>query len=171
MNIQVFLDAAVLFALIFLVHVIYWRSIKPKDQITPLLAIFAAVPLIPVAVCCIIDPRLIHQADLWLSLILYYAAAGVYIQTYPSIQANCPSLYIVNYIGRKKKGAAIKDIQKAVEKKRLTGLSERVKDLVSDGFIRTISGKKIDLTNKGKALAMLFIIYRTGLLGLEEGKG
>ncbi len=170
MNINVIINAVVFFILIMFIHIAYWRLCKPKGHITPLALVFVVIPVILLAACYFGDNTLFHDQDLWLSVILYFAFAGVYIQTYPPIQANCPSLYIVNVIGRKGR-AQFRDIKIAITGKKLTKVDPRIADLTHDGFIRISKQKKISLTAKGRLIASTYSFYRKRFLGLAEGEG
>jgi hypothetical protein len=158
------------FITVFIAHIIIWRTIKPKNQITWLLIIFIVAPIIILLTLFIINDASDLQGSI-LSILLYYALAGVYIQTYPAIQANCPSLFITYFIGKHLNGVDLNEIKNIVDSKCLTKVDTRIEDLVKDGFVKIDPSKKITLTSKGDLLATLFILYRSKFLGLTEGEG
>src|SRR6266702_1917143 len=123
MNPRVFVWATIIFLAAFLLHVIVWRAIKPKAHIAFLFAIFFFIPLAGYGGMMISSH---DRLDLSLAFLLYFAVASVSVQTYPAIQANCPSLFIVHIIGRSKSGLGANKVQERIERIGLTSLDERV---------------------------------------------
>lgn len=171
MDKMVFLLAGLMCLATFCIHVVVWRLARPKQQILALLVIFYFIPAAFALLYWLLASRSISPDIIWPALILYIALAGVYIQVYPAFQANCPTLFIVNFIGKHKQGVGLEEIQSIIDKVGLTKLDDRVNDLVNDDLISVRENGAIDLTNKGKFLSMLFVLYRQKLLGLTEGEG
>jgi hypothetical protein len=106
-----------------------------------------------------------------LAFVLYLALAGAYIQTYPAIYANAPSLFIVHLIGRSKSGLSLSGLQEAMSTTGITSLDERMKDLVNDSLIAVAPDQSVRLTIAGKILVVFMITLRQKILGLKEGEG
>lgn len=119
------------------------------------------------AAIAVTDIRFLSIQELLFTTVLYFVFAGVYVQTYPAVQATAPSLEIVHIVGRSKTGLTLAEVLEASESARR--INERVEDLFQEGFINS-EGDTISLTTKGKLLALTFVKYRE-ILGLEEGKG
>jgi hypothetical protein len=168
MNSIVFVWATIIFLGSFLVHVIAWRLLKPKAQIAYLFGIFFFLPL-AVYFCLVISYH--NRLDLSLAVLLDLAVASVYVQTYPAIQANCPSLFIVHIIGRSKDGLALGSVRQRIEKVGLTSLDARVNDLFNDRLISTSKDDAVHLSLSGKFLALVIVVLRQRILGLKEGEG
>ena len=97
--------------------------------------------------------------DLLLMLLFYIALAGVYIQTYPAIQAESPSLFLVNLIGRNKKPMDKKEILKRIQKDNF--INERMADLEGEGLIKCKnSDDNITITKKGPAHPLFHNVKR-----------
>ncbi len=168
-TINIIIYSFILFIIIFFLHIIIWRTIRPKKQIIYLLAIFIFIPILLVTVLLFyIKMNFNFLQDLILIFLLYFALAGVYIQTYPAIQAWSPSLFFIYLIGKNKNGININNISNVLNQKNL--ITDRFNDLKNDDLITISNNKIIILTNKGKFLVNLFIIYRR-FLGLKEGEG
>jgi hypothetical protein len=164
----ILLWAALLFIIVFACHVIVWRIFKPKAQIACLLALFVLLPLIGFVVLLLVS---IERLDCTFTFVLYFALAGVYIQTYPAIYANAPSLFIVHLIGQSKSGLSLGALQEALSKTGITSLDARMKDLVNDSLIAVSPNESVSLTPAGRILAVFMITFRQKILGLKEGEG
>jgi hypothetical protein len=171
MDKMVFLLAGLMCLATFCIHVVVWRLARPKQQILALMVIFYFIPVAFALLYWLLALQTVSPDIFWPALILYIALAGVYIQVYPAFQANCPTLFIVNFIGKHKEGVGLEEIQSIIDKVGLTKLDDRVNDLVNDDLISVRENGSINLTNKGKFLSMLFVLYRQKLLGLTEGEG
>lgn len=162
-----------LFIFILIFHILIWRIRRPKKQIISMFLIFIIIPgLIILASFCIfliVKIKLISIEDLLLMLLLYIGLAGVYIQTYPSIQAGSPSLLIINIIGRSKKPIDKVKIQRIMKKDDF--INDRLVDLEVERLIKyKDSDDSIAITRKGLILSDIFILYRK-FIGLKEGEG
>lgn len=162
-----------LFVSLFITHIIIWNVIRPKKHITMLFVNFIALPVILIGLLAIGAPGLLFSyygpVDVVFIFLLYFAITGVYIQTYPAIQAWSPSLFILYFIKKQKKAVSLNTLQSVMSDD--TMINDRFNDLSAEGFITIVEEDgKIDLTSKGKLLALLFIFYRKAL-GLDTGKG
>ena len=162
-----------LFIIMLALHILIWRIRKPKREIISLFLIFIIIPdLLMLGCLCVfpiikIDPIAIE--DLLLTLLLYTALAGAYIQTYPSMQAGSPSLLIVYLIGRNKKPTDEAEIQKGIQEENF--INDRLSDLEAEKLIQyRNSDDFITITKKGSILSNIFILYRK-FIGLKEGEG
>jgi len=162
----------VIFILMFALHVLVWRIKTPGKQILSLFLIFIFFPYFLFLIIYCIYRFLGYGPsfeDTILMLLLYSGLAGVYIQTYPSIQACSPTLMIVYMIGRNKKPYNTAEIKEMIKSEDF--LEERLEDLKAEKLIRyTESKDSITITQRGSILSGIFILYRR-FLGLEEGKG
>ncbi|MFH1222827.1 MAG: hypothetical protein V1647_00615 [Pseudomonadota bacterium] len=163
---KIIFNAAYLFIAVFAVHVVYWRTMKPKKQMSPLFYIFI---LVPIMVLSLLGYNgILNNSDTILISVLYIALALAYIQTYPAIQANSPSLYLVNLIGKTKQGLSVAEIERGLGKKQL--IDVKVSELEDEKLITVSDNSMMELKPKGKVLALVFICYRA-FLGISEGRG
>ncbi len=172
-KLSIILYPIALFIIILILHILIWRIRRPQKQIIIIFLIFIIIPIFAILAFFFLYPKvrinLISIEDLFLMLLFYIALAGVYIQTYPAIQAESPSLFIVNLIGKNKKPMDKKEILKRIQKDNF--INERMLDLEAEGLIkRRKSDGNITITKKGLILSEIFIFYRK-FIGLKEGKG
>ncbi|OHD69338.1 MAG: hypothetical protein A2W19_05360 [Spirochaetes bacterium RBG_16_49_21] len=173
MDMQVIGTSLLIFSVILLIHIIYWRLSKPKKQIKALFLIFIIIPLfISIVAGLFIMINIImfvSLSELLLIIILYTALSCAYIQTYPAIQAWSPSLLLVNLIGSSKEPIKLEKLRDVIDENKL--IKDRVIDLETEGLIHiSKQNKSIILALKGKILAAFFIIYRR-FIGLKPGEG
>ena len=91
----------------------------------------------------------------------------VYIQTFPVLKEDIPSFRILRIIANNKKGVSEKEIIKLMGTTDLFNI--KLTELEEDNLLKK-ENSKITLTNSGRILANIFIIYRK-LLGLGRGDG
>lgn len=162
-----------LFILIFVLHILIWRVRRPEKQIISMFLIFVIIPdFLILAFFCVSQITgigLLVLKDMLLILLLYTGLAGVYIQTYPSIQAGSPSLLIVHIIGRSKEPSNKKEIRERIQVENF--IDRRLADLEAEKLIRyREKDGSVTITRKGLILSDIFILYRR-FIGMEEGKG
>jgi len=157
---------ALIFVFTVAIHIVYCRTQKPKRHIEDLVLLFILIPII-ISIALLLSGCIGFQICL-LATLLYLALSGVYIQTYPAIQANSPSLYILYLIGNSEKGLTKSDIETKLDVKQLIG--NKVTELEDEELIVVKNKTDVSLTFKGKVLALIFVVYR-GVLGLKEGRG
>jgi hypothetical protein len=160
--------AAATFVIVFIIHVLAWRILKPRNDINALGWVFGVVPLLAGIGLLVAFQDRSWLADFALSALLYFAIAAAYIQTYPGMRSNVPTLVIVNLIGRSKSGLTIEQIKQVLTQQQM--VQDKVEELADEGFVTIGSDQSIHLTTRGRTLASIFIVYRR-LLGLNEGAG
>ena len=161
----------IIFIIILILHIIIWRVSKPQKQIVTLFLVFLLLPcsllIITFIILYLLKINPISIEDFILILLFYFTLSGVYIQTFPSIQAGSPSLFIVNLIGRNNKPISTEIINKGIRKENF--INDRIDDLKKERLI-IINNNSIILTKRGKVLSSVFILYRK-FIGLKEGEG
>ena len=153
------------FLLAFFLHLLVWRTRLPKRQARTMLIIFFGVfPAIFLGAIWlgIKNPtsswflhsfsEYIHTAFLHLVLTL------AYLNTYPALEADSPSLVVTGTIFQAGRDGLAKDIfQESMTDDIL--LVPRLKDLLLDEMA-FMEGEKYRLTSKGIWLARIFSFYR-----------
>lgn len=165
---QVFVSAAAAFVLVFVLHVFVWRVFKPRNDINALGLVFVVLPVIGGVALFLALREKFSLADFILSALLYLAVAAAYIQTYPGMRSNVPTLVIVNLIGRSQTGLTIEQLKATLTREQM--VQNKVEELADEGFVTIAPDQSVQLTARGKLLANCFILYRK-LLGLREGAG
>lgn len=160
----------IFFTVLFL-QALAWKLFRPRNRIGLLFIIYFFVPAVILTgyFLLIASGKPLLIAETLLIWLLYFSIAGVYVQTYPALEIDSPSIRIVYLIGKKKAGMTLNDLAAQFEEEEL--IMNRFRDLEEQGFIRVEKADgAISLAGKGKALAEVFILYRK-LLGIEAGKG
>jgi hypothetical protein len=165
---EVFVSAAAAFVIAFVLHVLVWRILKPRNDINALGLVFIVLPFVAGGALFLAYKETFCLADFVLSALLYLTVAAAYIQTYPGMRSNVPTLVIVNLIGRSKSGLTIEQIKATLTQEQM--VQNKVEELADEGFVTMTSDQSIQLTARGRLLANCFIAYRR-LLGLSEGAG
>ena len=148
-------------------HIAVWRLLRPKKHISSLIIVFLVMPVSALTLFYSISSLGVEKY--LVILILYLALAGMYIQTYPAIQAWSPTLFITFLIGKNKGVLSISEIKKIINQDNL--INDRIEDLVKEGMIQVSPvDKSVSLSLKGNILATIFVQYRK-FLSLDEGKG
>jgi len=158
------------FFIIFILHVIIWRTKKPPNEIMTILSLFIIAPtLFFLALLAFNYFHNFTNTNFIISVfLLYFALACAYVQTYPAAQANAPSLQIIYFIHKSgKKGLSEGEINQNFTNNNL--VVERIDDLVKENFVYQ-ENNKILLTKKGRIFINIFWFYRR-LFGLEFGQG
>lgn len=160
--------AAAGFIVSFLLHVLIWNNLKPKKQMFLLALIFLLLPSVIYIALSVVSPGFFNIVNTLLILILEIGLSGVYIMTYPAMQAECPTLKIILEVAKSMPQGLSEDaIRNIFSAEKL--FVERVEDLVSEGFV-FFKENKIYLSAKGRILSGVFLGYRN-LLGLPLGEG
>lgn len=151
-----------------LLHIAIWRVFKPKKQLLLLAVIFVILPLIIYFLLLGLHVNYFNLVNTLLILILHIGLSGVYVMTYPTMQADCPTLKIILEVSKSMpQGLTQEDIENIFTDDKL--FNDRVEDLLSEEFI-FLKNNKIYLTRKGSILSGFFLGYRN-LLGLPVGEG
>jgi hypothetical protein len=99
---RLFFAVLALLMLALIVHIVTWRVHLPKRSIRALLCIFAATPLVVVAIYFAIESWPVFTgaslADAVRILLFYVSCSLVYVVLYSAIEAKSPSLAIVSYV-------------------------------------------------------------------------
>jgi len=167
-HLQVFVCAAVAFVGAFFLHVLVWRIFKPRNDINALGLVFVVLPFVAGVALFFVFREKFPLAHFVLSALLYLAVAAAYIQTYPGMRSNVPTLVIVNLVGRSKSGLTVEQIKTTLTQEQM--VQNKVEELADEGFVTIAPDQSIQLTARGRTLASIFITYRR-LLGLNEGAG
>ena len=170
MGFNIILNSFIIFFTIIGFHVIIWRAIKPRKHIITLFGFFILLPFLFFVM--IIFVRVYSGMgiqDITLTSLLYFALAGVYIQTYPAVQGWSPSLKLVYLIGTAEKGMGPDMLSTSFNDNIL--IKGHLDNLECEKFVKISKvDNKISLTLKGLIMVSAFILYRR-LIGLEEGEG
>jgi hypothetical protein len=159
---------SILLGIAFFLHLLIWKIRLPKKQTKALLLIF----FVTLSIGCVFIfylPGMIAFDSFWQYLhmsIFFVSFTLSYVITYSALEADSPSLVIVDLIH----SAGINGLPDDELKSRLTDdvlVHPRIRDLYRDELIFNKYGK-IFLTAKGKRLVRIFIFYRW-LLNANKG--
>jgi hypothetical protein len=171
MKAVVLLIALTSFAGCLMCHVALWRLAPPRSDVRALFVIFLGVPAL-IALGLVAagpsagwwPPRL----DVLAILLLHGALSVAYIQTYPAVQAQSPSLEIAYTVFRSTpRGLSREELLGALESRQL--VDDRIEDLVANRLVR-VSGDRYALTPLSTGIVKLFLGFRA-LLGLTSRGG
>lgn len=165
MKIALFYGAG-LFITLIVFHVIVWRFIKPKGEIIPIVSLFILFPLSIIIAQYLFYPLQLSKDEIWLGWILYFTLAGCYIQTYPAVTTEIPSLKIMLLLHVRGQ-LSEREIISAFTRHEM--FQSRLDLLRQDCLIHTDSSTS-RLSRAGRIIAKIFIAYRT-FIGAEIGKG
>lgn len=170
----VLLYGSLIFALAFVLHVVWWKIHLPARQTKVLLILFFGSVFVgsfilhryalKISIFGLHPPS---DASEYVQLVIYFASLTVaYMITYSAIEADSPSLLIVMRIS----DAGCSGLSRQV----LTGdmddsvlVEPRIKDLLIDKMA-VMRGEKYLLTTKGLLMARLFTFYRD-LMRADKG--
>lgn len=164
MKIAIFTGAG-LFVLLLVFHILVWRLIKPKGEIIPLVGSFVLCPLLLMLMQYLFFPLQLGN-EMWLGWLLYFVLAGCYIQTYPAITTEIPSLKIVLLL-HSCGSLSEREIVAAFTQHEM--FQSRV-ELLKQDYLIDMDGTTPKLSYTGRLLAKVFLAYRA-FLGAEIGKG
>lgn len=161
-------DAFLLFAAVFALHVLAWRSLRPRRQIRALALLFgplgAGGGILALTAWSGRPPaEALHAA------LLYTLLAGAYILSYPAMQAQAPSLEMVKRIGRAgPRGLTYDELRRSFAHEDLVGC--RWEDLLTEGLIRPDGAGGYRISPFAKTVLHTMRLLRAAL-GLPEGEG
>lgn len=155
----------VTFSISLLLHAMIWNLYMVRKEIRTLLVVFVAVPTFSyfgAGVASFVPPWSLAAAGL-----LHLMLACAYIQTYPALREDIPSVAILFYI-RDNPGL---DRDEIIAQIACRGhlLTQKVEDLCRDGLAEKC-GDRLILTRSGSILAGAFQAYRR-LLGARREQG
>jgi len=146
-------------------HVLLWRVARVNREIFWLFAIFLLCPLLLVAaaVACGYSDALESVAI----ALVHTSLAVVYIQTYPALREDIPSIRILMLVDSQPNGMTREDILNQLDGAQF--LETKIEDLENDILVAS-DGAVLRLTPAGTLLAVTFGLYRR-LLGTPSGRG
>jgi hypothetical protein len=155
-----------LFVAALITHVLLWNMFRIRREVLWLAVVFVVIPLMVLATL-----RAVGYLETAVSAtavgLLHMALAVVYVQTYPALREDIPSLRILMLVHGHPGGRTRDDLVA-----QLTGhglFETKLRDLENDAFVRARDGR-MTLTAAGAALATVFDLYRRWL-GRSAGKG
>lgn len=156
--------AAFLLGVSFVVHVAIWRLKRPRNSAVALTAVFVGCGLAGAGVLFVISAELDMgwarpTSVEWGQLaILYFAAMAGYINTYPAVEADSPTLFLATVLAhRGEEGIALEDLESQLGDDVL--IKPGLRSLVAEHMV-AIEGGLYRLTTKGRAIAVAFKTYR-----------
>ncbi len=163
-----------LFASAFLLHLIRWRLAPPAATMRALVVTFVFGTLGGLALVLLLAGLVPGLSGLLpaapfgvlLALLLALALAAGYVMTYPAIEVESPTLVMIQAIARRgEEGLARTTLFAQLTDEVL--VAPRVRDLLSDG-LAVESGGRLHLSESGRRLVRLFLVWRL-VLGAREG--
>jgi hypothetical protein len=174
MRSAVLLAGFTLFAACLTVHIVVWRLGRPRSDVRALFLILLIGPAIGgvglLGTVALLTPggAFPTPLDVAAILLLHATLASAYVQTYPAVQAQSPSLEIAYAIGRSMpRGLSREEILARFGPGAL--VAARVDDLVANRLVRA-DGDHFTLTPASTRLIRAFLAFRA-LLGLPRQGG
>jgi hypothetical protein len=161
------------FAVCLTAHIVIWRLGRPRSDVRVLFVILLILPtVVGVGLLgeSLLNPRgsFPGALDLAAVLLLHWALASGYLQTYPAVQAQSPSLEIAYAVGRSMpRGLSREEILARLNSGTL--VHSRVDDLVANRLVRA-DGDRYVLTRSSTRLIRAFLEFRA-FLGLPKRGG
>ncbi len=163
-----------IFFIFFTIHIARWRIYPPKQPTNSLFRLFLlnlilSLILLWIASRSTLVINLFFPKNLLecLHISLLYLSLGLfYIFNYPAIEADSPSLLIIQHIADAgSHGLAKEELYKMMTDDML--IKTRIMDLMKDGLVYK-SGDIYRLTKKGNYTERVFIFYRR-ILNMPKG--
>lgn len=155
-----------LFVAALITHVLLWNMFRVKKEVLWLAVVFVVIPL--VALAALRAAGYLETATSTIAIgLLHMALAVAYIQTYPALREDIPSVHILMRVHSQPNGLSREEILGQLDGARF--LETKVEDLENDAFVVSRGGI-LHLTPVGTVLAVIFGLYRR-LLGIQSGKG
>ncbi len=166
MSAGVLLNGFLSFVILLVIHLLIRRFIRVQREILLLFVLFLLFPLLCFIILTIksADP----SANLIATAAVYFSLALVYLQTYPVLTTEIPSFKILRLVHDQKGITETEIIASLRDDKEL--FDAKVEELEKDSLVVRRKDNRYELSGSGKALADLFILYRS-LLGAKWGKG
>ena len=146
-------------------HVLLWNLFCIRKEVLWLVIVFMVIPVMIVATLCAAGCLDITTATA--VGLLHTALAAVYVQTYPALREDIPSIRILMLVHENNGGLTRHDLVARLARDKL--FETKILDLENDSFLRVMDGR-MTLTTAGAVLAATFHFYRR-LLGCDAGKG
>lgn len=154
-----------LFLAALMTHVALWNIFLVRKEIAWLAFVFIVIPLAILAL--LYAAGLLETVFILAAGMVHLALSAVYIQTYPALREDIPSIRILMMLQANPQGLSRGQVLDGLARDQL--FDTKVADLENDAFVRVRDGRMY-LTNAGTILATVFLLYRK-LLGSETGKG
>lgn len=165
MTLTVLVYGISLFIVALTMHVLLWKLFCIRKEVLWLIVVFMAIPFMVLVTLCVAGYLgIIVVAAVGM---LHMALAVVYVQTYPALREDIPSMRILMLVHENHGGLTRHDLVARLARHKL--FEAKILDLENDSFVRVMDGK-MTLTTAGAALAAIFNFYRR-LLGCDAGKG
>ncbi len=147
-----------------LIQIIIWRFFLIKKEIITLGSIFFVSPLFIYLLVFMLNKASV--IDLLMIALLQALLSSAYLQTYPALREDIPSIKLLFFI-KENPNLSRKNIIDFFSKNSSL-IKSKNKDLISDGLIK--EGNSMQLTLSGKVLAKFFVTYRK-FLGVRREHG
>lgn len=154
-----------LFFFALVAHVLLWNLFKIKKEILWLTAVFIVIPGLIMLSWRAMD---FSSTESTIAIgMLYAALAVVYMQTYPALREDIPSIRILMTVQEHSGSMMHHEIIAHLAQQKL--FETKIADLENDALIY-IRENRMHLTTMGAVLAKIFRTYRR-LLGYAVGRG
>lgn len=165
MKAYVLIAGVLLFASAMVAHVLLWRIALVKKEILWLFATLLLCPLLLVTAAIACGYAEIMEG---VAIVLVHTSlAVVYIQTYPALREDIPSIRILMLVDSHPGGMDRMDILSQLDGAQF--LETKIDDLENDVLVAS-DGEVLRLTHTGTLLAVIFGLYRR-LLGASSRQG
>lgn len=154
-----------LFAAVLALHILVWNLLRIRKEMLWLAFVFFAVPGAMLLLAWLAG--LLAAISMIASGMIYASLALVYIQTYPALREDIPSVRILMTVYRQPGGITRAGVIEHLASQGF--LDTKIRDLQSDALVR-VKDDRLQLTAAGAGLAAVFHHYRK-LLGHAAGKG
>lgn len=154
-----------LFVAALAIHVLMWNLLRVRKEILWLAFVFFVIP--GMALLSTWLAGFLDTSSVTASGMLYASLAVVYVQTYPALREDIPSIGILMSVHRQSGGMTRPEI---IEQFVAQGFFDtKIKDLQNDALVH-VQDDRLYLTAIGAKLAGVFYYYRR-LLGHAAGRG
>lgn len=157
---MVIVSALVLLTVAFVCHVAWWRIAWPGHTSSNLLALFLLVMALGFSVTFILG----WSKYIWFENVqvvqtacLYLAGMAAYINTYPAIEAESPSLVLSRIISNKR-SISQEELRELFPNSIV--ILPQIELAIQDGMIYRATDGALHLTQKGRVIGRLFLSYR-----------
>lgn len=171
---NVLISGIAIISLSFIIHFLIWKIRLPARQGKAILFIFGCTTVLFLATSIFFAATSMNTGKYlpvsiidFMHVILFVASVTMaYIITYTAIEADSPSLVMVQVIAEKGEKGLESDVFNSLMTDEILVIP-RVKDIIRDKMAY-IEKEKYHLTSKGNFMAKLFIIFRS-LLDAQKG--
>lgn len=162
---SVLVGGAGLFLAVLITHVLIWNLFRIRQEIFWLALVFFILPW-PL-LFLIWNAGHLDVSSATALGILYISLAVVYVQTYPALREDIPSIRILLTVHEKRGGMTRSEIIRRLGTRDF--FETKIHDLQNDALVR-VRNERLHLTIMGAVLACVFYYYRKAL-GRDFGKG